>query len=155
GIDNTEHSTKITYYTPKVGNDMHKVQLGVSYIPNLYDYGQNVIKYNIDGSNHNSISYSPYQDVVKASAEYLGNFRPVNVVASAQLITGGASGANAGNAGLTGSGTALMWNAPTGTNPKGTAQDFTAWGVGAQAMWSGFTVGGSFMDLGRYNTVHG
>ena len=28
GIDNTEHSTKITYYTPKVGNESNKLQLG-------------------------------------------------------------------------------------------------------------------------------
>ncbi len=43
GIDNTEHSTKITYYTPKVGNDNNKVQLGVSFIPNMYNYGQSTV----------------------------------------------------------------------------------------------------------------
>ena len=91
GIDNTEHSTKITYYTPKVGNDMNKVQLGVSYIPNMYDYGQSVVKYNAlapAGTVASSSSISPYQDVVKAAAEYWGNWHPVHAALSAQAIEG-------------------------------------------------------------------
>ena len=52
GIDNTEHSTKITYYTPKVGNENHKVQLGISYAPQMYDYGSNVVKSNIVPGRH-------------------------------------------------------------------------------------------------------
>jgi hypothetical protein len=153
GIDNTEHSTKVTYYTPKVGNDMHKVQVGVSYIPNMYDYGQNVTKYNVSGANANAQSYSPYQDVVKLAAEYWGNFHPVNVVASGQVITGGAGHAQAGQ-GNSG-GTAIMWDAPNvAAADNGKAQAFTAWGLGTQVMYNGFTVGGSYVNLGRYNTVH-
>lgn len=34
-VDATENNTKVTYYTPKVGNKDHKVQLGVSYAPGL------------------------------------------------------------------------------------------------------------------------
>jgi outer membrane protein OmpU len=155
GIDNTEHSTKVTYYTPKVGNDMHKVQVGVSYIPNMYDYGQNVIKYNTTGfGGGNAQNYSPYQDVVKLAAEYWGNFHPVNVVASGQVIVGGAGHGQAGSGTPSGnSGTAIMWDAPTATD-GGKAQAFTAWGLGTQAMYNGFTFGGSYVNLGRYNTVH-
>ena len=32
GVDNTEHSTKVTYYTPKVGNEENKLQFGISRI---------------------------------------------------------------------------------------------------------------------------
>ena len=34
-VDATENNTKVTYYTPKVGNKDHKVQLGVSYAPGI------------------------------------------------------------------------------------------------------------------------
>lgn len=142
GIDNTEHSTKITYYTPKVGNDMNKVQLGVSYTPNMYDYGQNVVKYNATSATTNGAT-SPYQDVVQGAAEYTGNFHPVNVVASA-IITTGSAGAN-------GTTTPTLYaNAPSAS-----FQDFTSWGLGTQVGFNGFTLGGSYVDEGRYGTVHG
>lgn len=142
GIDNTEHSTKITYYTPKVGNDMQKVQLGVSYIPNLYDYGQNVVKYNNTGTN--GINRSAYQDVIKGAVQYTGSFRPVNVTASGQIITGNSSHEQLNNTTL-GIGELL----------GGKSQDFTAWGLGGQLACNGYTLGASYVDEGRYNTVHG
>ncbi len=145
GIDNTEHSTKITYYTPKVGNENNKVQLGVSYVPNLYDYGQGAVLY----KGTTTAGNSAYQDVVKAALAYTGNIRPVTVAASAQLITGFSSHAPLGSTVLGGS------TATTSVTPAGKAQDFTAWGLGAQAGYNGFTVGGSYTDLGRYNTAHG
>ena len=98
GIDNTEHSTNITYYTPKVGNDDNKVQLGITYEPNMYDYGSNVtFKFDnttgpgVSGTDTSARTVSPYQDVVKGALEYTGNFHPVNLAASAQIITGSAS----------------------------------------------------------------
>jgi hypothetical protein len=149
GIDNTEHSTGITYYTPKVGNDDNKVQLGITYEPNMYDYGSNVIKFDngtVPGSSTdlNGRKISPYQDVVKGALEYTGNFHPVNVAASAQMITGSSSS-------VAMSSTTLGASAPSGI----TAQDFTAWGVGTQIGFAGFTVGGSYTDEGSYMAAHG
>lgn len=151
GIDNTEHSTKITYYTPKVGNDMNKVQLGVSYMPNMYNYGQDVVKYNNTtpavGTGTTTNGVSPYSDVVKGAVQYTGNFHPVNVTLSGQIINGFASHGPASttilNGGLVG----------TGLAGQG-AQDFTSWGLGGQVGFAGFTVGASYTDLGSYNTVH-
>jgi len=148
GIDNTEHSTKITYYTPKVGNDDNKVQLGVSYIPNLYDYGQNTVLYNQGGVGLQGQANSPYQDVIKAAVEYTGNFHPVNLAVSGQIITGDSSHAVANT-------TMLNQNLPAAASAGIKAQDFTAWGVGTQIGFSGFTVGGSYVNEGRYNTIHG
>jgi hypothetical protein len=152
GIDNTEHSTNVTYYTPKVGNDNHKVQLGLTYEPNMYDYGSNVIKIDIPNATFgNDRTVSPYQDVIKGAVAYTGNFNPVNFALSAQVITGSSSG------GLL-SGTTLGFNAPAavaGTAHGGRAQDFTAWGLGTQVGFGGFTVGGSWTDMGRYMTTHG
>jgi len=157
GIDNTEHSTKITYYTPKIGNDENKVQLGVSYIPNLYDYGSNVVKTNQSAglgvsspltgqASFNGLTNSPYQDVVKGAAEYWANYHPVHAAISAQLLDGNSSHAQA-------NGTIVDAFAPAGK-----VMDFTAWGLGAQigTDWvGGLTFGGSYVDLGRYNAVHG
>ncbi|MGE4351124.1 MAG: porin, partial [Bdellovibrionales bacterium] len=43
-FDATENYTKFTYYTPKVGNANHKVQLGASFAPNV-DQGSNTALY--------------------------------------------------------------------------------------------------------------
>ena len=50
---------------------MNKVQLGVSYIPNFYDYGSSVVKTDIPSEQAIGLtnvwngSASPYQDVIK------------------------------------------------------------------------------------------
>lgn len=122
-LDESENSTKVTYYTPKVGNENHKVQLGVSYAPNFYDQGQNVVKYE-------SSSSPVYRDAVEATAQYNGNWSPVNTVASASLVS-------------------------SSNGYTGSVREFTAWGLGAQAMYAGFTFGGSYFDAGSFNTLAG
>jgi len=155
GIDNTEHSTKITYYTPKVGNDVAKVQLGASYAPDMYDYGTDVTKFQSTAGAAtgitpfvNNTAVSPYKNLVKGAAEFWGNFSPVTLAASANITT---ADAGASAAGLP----ALYTFAPAAGNGF---QDFTSYGVGAQLGFTGlagFTLGGSYQDLGRYGTVHG
>ena len=143
GFDNTEHSTKVTYYTPKVGNDISKVQLGISYAPQLYDYGQNIIKSaGITPGGTNTVS--PDQDIVKGVAQYTGNFKPVNVTASAEWIHGGASHTPLANT-----------NFGAGLTGGGDTHDFNSWGLGAQAAFNGVTLGGGYTNLGDYNTVEG
>lgn len=127
-VDEAENNTKITFYTPKIGNDHHKIQVGVSYAPNAYDMGQNVVKYE-----NNSSPY--YADFVEATAQYNGNWSPVQTVISATLQTG-TSGFN-------------------NTTPSSTLHDFTLWGLGAQATYAGFTLGGSYTDAGRFGTMQG
>lgn len=129
-IDNVENSTKITYYTPKVGNTNHKLQLGASYAPNFYDQGQNVIKYREHGVN-NSTADAYYQDFVEATAQYTGNFSPVTTVLSATLTTGSKG------------------------NNDTPVRDFTSWGIGGQASYMGFTFGTSYVDAGSFATLEG
>lgn len=122
----TDFSTKVTYMTPQVGNDDHKVQLAVSYAPNSFDAGQNVVKYS-------GVSTGPqYRNYVKAAGQYQGNFAPVNVVLSADLVSG-----NGENSSITGA----------------TTDDFVSWGIGGQASYAGFTAGGSYVDAGSFGTV--
>jgi hypothetical protein len=148
GIDNTEHSTKITYYTPKVGNDSNKVQLGVSYIPTLYNYGQSAVLTQSSSALTGNAN-SPYTDVVKGAVQYTGSFHPVDLTASAQVLTGSSSHNPLGATTLGGA----LGGGVSGSASK--AQDFTAWGVGLQAGFSGLTLGASYTDQGRYNTIHG
>ena len=136
GIDNTEHSTKVTYYTPKVGNDKNKVQLGISYAPNMYNYGQNTDRTIATSAATGNVS--PYQDIIKGALQYTGTFNPVNVVAALQVINGSANDST--NTLLTGT---------------GKARNFTAWGLGTQAMINGWTAGASYVDNGSYNAVVG
>lgn len=148
GFDNTEHSTKVTYYTPKVGNDTNKVQLGVSYAPSLYDYGQSVVKSTGTGGSGTNAN-SPVQDLIKGVAQYTGNFKPVNVTASAQWIHGG-SGHNPLSGYTLGGGAG-----GTLAGIGGGTRDFNSWGLGTQVAFNGFTVGGAYNSLGNYNVVKG
>jgi hypothetical protein len=125
-LDATDHGTNITYFTPKVGNDMNKVQAAVTFEPKFYDYGSNVVKYD------HSFSWagSPYKNVIKGALAYTGSFKPVTVGLSADILSGVSD---------VGSGTSKY-------------RDFTAWGVGAQAGLQGFTLGANYLDLGHSNT---
>ena len=155
GVDVTDHSTNITYYTPKVGNDTNKVQAAFSYVPNFYNNGAYVATtqngtgpLGIGSSNVNS----PYKDVVKGALAYTGTFHPVTVGASAQIISGSSGVKTAAPVTVAGASVSSdptwMLNAPVGN-----VQDFTAWGLGAQAAAEGFTLGGSYLDQGHYDTV--
>jgi len=152
GIDNTEHGTKITYYTPKIGNDMSKVQVGLSYEPNQYNYGSGVSKFNSSTTSTLPLStggaLSPYKNKVDGAVEYWGNFHPVTVAASANIST-----ANAGATGSTSP--SEYYYAPAAGHGF---RDFTSWGAGTQVGLNslpGFTLGGSYEDLGHYGTTHG
>jgi outer membrane protein OmpU len=121
----SDYSTKVTYLTPLVGNDKHKVQVGVSYAPNegstAGKSGQQV---------RFTQSANQTRNNLKAAVQYQGNFSPVNVVLSADTISG------------------------VGSNVGGVkTRDFTSWGIGGQLAYAGVTVGGSYVDAGSFATV--
>ncbi len=118
-----EDFTKVTYFTPKVGNENHKVQMGVSYTPNE-EQGSTVSRRD---------AAAGYKHVVEISGQYKGTFDPVSVVLAPIAIIGDGEGDKfvAGD------------------------RDYTAWGIGAQAMYAGFTLGGSYVDAGHKDTSVG
>lgn len=126
----TDYSTKVTYMTPKVGNDKHKVQVGVSYAPNSPNAGQNVVKYS--NSTTGTTGVASYRNVIKGAVQYEGSFSPVNVVFSANVITANAENSNFSNAAY---------------------KEFTSWGLGAQLAYAGFTVGGNYQDAGSFGAA--
>ncbi len=141
GVDGTDHSTNITYFTPKVGNDTNKVQAAVSFVPQFYNYGSSVVKYQGNNANNSTNGLSPYKDVLKGAVAYTGTFKPVTIGASAHIITGSADTTVTNNQ-------AWIANALAGK-----VRDFTAWGLDAQAAAEGFTLGVNYVDQGHYNTV--
>ncbi len=144
GVDGTDHSTNVTYLTPKVGNDAHKVQAGVTFAPQFYDYGSITTKNKLGSQSVNSATNnSPYRNVIKGAASYTGSFKPVTVGVSADIITGTSATSVANNYSWLSSAAAAK------------VRDFTAWSVGVQAAAEGFTLGGSYSDDGHYNTTIG
>lgn len=126
-FDGMENYTKITYYTPKVGNANHKVQLGASFAPSA-DRGNAVAMY--------KSQQSYYKNMIEATAQYTGTFSPVSVVVSPMIVTGEGTQDEA-------------------TPTPNEVRDFTAWGIGGQAMYAGFTLGASYVDAGHYLTAKG
>ncbi|MDD3030464.1 MAG: porin [Alphaproteobacteria bacterium] len=117
GIDGTDHSTNVTYYTPKLGNDMHKVQAAVTYAPNVDSTGNSIVQ----------TGTSTYKNMFKGVLAYEGAFKDVATGFSADVISASSDDA-------------------AGT------RDFMAWGLGAKVAYNGFTLGGTYTDLGHYNT---
>ncbi|NDC56646.1 MAG: porin [Alphaproteobacteria bacterium] len=143
-----EENTKVTYMTPQLGNEQHKLQAAGSFMPNWNDKGQNMIKYRgaAAAGQTTSTNFSdnadnaPYKNVFEGTVRYTGSFDAVNVAAAAIVQTGEAENAN-------------RW---TGASVSGAAlEDFTAYGFGGQVAYAGFTVGGSWLDAGEMNTIAG
>ena len=137
-IDNEETSTKATYYTPVVGG----FQVGVSYIPQFYDYGQNVTKFEqfggaagaggtVAGGSNNGARH-PYHDLIEAGAQYNFDYRNFNFKLSGLLTTGEAQS---------------EFNAAAGAAPY---QDFTSYAGGFQIGYAGLTIGGSYYNAGDF-----
>ncbi len=126
-LDATETNTKVKYFTPKVGNENHKLQLGASYTPNWSDVGQRVVKYD-------NASYGSYQDVFEGTAQYTGKWGNGITTRASALIAGGSAEPQIGGTGL---------------------RDFVSWGFGGDAAWNGFTLGASYVNAGDFATLRG
>lgn len=109
-------ATKISYYTPK----WNGFQAGASYTPELFDQGQSVITSELLSAGHY------YDNAWEAAIVYSNKFDEVGVTLGATIITADAK--------------------PTVIFMPTLFEDFTAWSVGAQVSWKGFTVGGAYVD---------
>ncbi len=63
----TDYSRKVTYFTPKFGQENHKFQVGVSYVPDTSNAGHSDIKKN---NLHTPVSVSDYKFVIKDGVSY-------------------------------------------------------------------------------------
>jgi len=124
-VNAAEDATKITYFTPKVGNDNHKVQVALSFAPSI-EAGSAVTLYD---------ATSGYKNQIEAVAKYTGQFDEVSVGLAPMVIVADGMGTKE--------------TAGTGT------RDYTLWGVGGNVGYAGFTLGASYVDAGHANTATG
>ncbi|MCL2468647.1 MAG: porin [Alphaproteobacteria bacterium] len=128
-IDLTETATKVTYFTPKVdlGDRNHSVQLGVSFAPDEDGKGTrtNLYKNDIRGA----------KNVIEVAAQYSGTFDQVGVTVTPMLVSTESNNAS------------WKWG--------GGERGGTLWGIGAQATYAGFTLGGSYVDAGKVHAPTG
>jgi len=125
-VNPTEAATKVTYYTPKVGNADHKVQLGVSY---AVENAQGTVESLYEDT-------SGYENQIEAAIQYTGNFKPVSVTLSPMMAVGEGEGTKS-------------------TSGSWASRDYTVWGLGASAKYTDFTLGGSYVDAGHLGTAMG
>lgn len=160
-ISTTEDTTKVTYFTPKVGNADHKVQVGVSYA--------------IESAQGTAASYyddaTGYENQIEAAAQYTGNFNPVSVSVSPMMAVGEGEGtksttnfsrdytvwglgADAKYAGFT-LGTSYVDAGHMSTAP-GQEEDQNVWTVGLKYGFDKVELAASYMDgEGYYNGLAG
>ena len=86
GIDDgTDYSTNVTYYTPKFGTEVGKLQAAVTYVPKKSSVGSNVALDQTD----------VYKNLIKGAIAYTGNIQKVAVNASVDIISGADGSADA------------------------------------------------------------
>ncbi|PWC52590.1 porin [Azospirillum sp. TSO22-1] len=117
-------STRIKYFSPRIAG----FQLGASYTPRNDDSGNGInrSKLGATGTAANSQVQGSFQDLWEANVNYDNTFGGVKLKGQAAYYGGEASDV-------------------TGANFK----DLSAWMVGAQVGYAGFTLGGSITDFGK------
>jgi len=63
----TEYSRKVTYFTPKFGSEVHKFQVGISYIPDTTNAGHGGIT---DNNLHTPVGVSNFKFAIKDGISY-------------------------------------------------------------------------------------
>ncbi len=141
GIDGRDHSTNVTYYTPKFGGNMGKVQAAVTYTPNFGEYGSDVQLTVPTG----------FRNVIKGAVAYDGNIKSVAIKASADIINGTVDSASVRDFTAWGVGAAAAYNGFTlGANYTDMGdyntnaamnKDQNTYGVGLKYEFCKYTVG--------------
>ncbi|MCA3249105.1 MAG: porin [Rhodospirillaceae bacterium] len=121
GIESYEHSTKLTYLTPKLAN----LQLGISYTPKLRDYLTNVSRDKYTSyTGSQQATASQYEDLIEAAANYSYKF-------DNGLGLGASVGYNYANAVKT-------------TTAADEREDLGSLNAGLSGSFKGFTLGGGY-----------
>lgn len=124
GNESTENLNKVTYYTPRFAG----FQLGVSYAVNSTDRGQTITR-----SDQNNTATA--ENLWTGGVSYEGKFDQIGFAAAA---TG-----EAGNA------EACATTAGSCTAGVTVFEDVRTWNVGAKVTYLGFSLAGSYGDLGE------
>ncbi len=131
----TDYSRKITYFTPKFGNEDHKFQVGVSYIPDTSNAGHS----DIDKNNlHTPVGVSNFKFAIKDGVSYGVTYEGTyNEALSAKLAVVGERGKP------------IAFDKATLTKQTIKFKDLNTYVVGGEVTYNQVSVSGSYMNYNK------
>lgn len=131
----SDFSRKITYYSPKFGSEMHKFQLGLSYIPDSSNSGHNdITKPELFAAG----SVAPYKFAIKDGISYGITYNgKFSEGLSVKIAFNGEKGKAIG----------FNENGHTRANIK--FKDLNAYNMGAEIIYNNLSVAGSYMHYNK------
>lgn len=131
----TDYSRKITYFTPKFGNEIHKIQVGISYIPDTSNAGHGGLK---DNNLHTPVGVSAYKFAIKDGISYgvvyEGKF---SEELSAKLAIVGESGKP------------IAFNKSDSKKSDLNFKDLNTYNIGGKITYNQVSVSGSYMNYNK------
>lgn len=131
----TDYSRKVTYFTPKFGNEEHKFQFGISYVPDTSNAGHSSINEN---NLHTPVGVSNFKfaikDGVSYGATYEGKF---NEELSAKLAFVGERGKP------------IAYNKSDSSKSDVKFKDLNTYNIGGEITYNQVSVAGSYMNYNK------
>lgn len=131
----TDYSRKVTYFTPKFGNEDHKFQVGVSYVPDTSNAGHS----DIDKNNlHTPVGASDFKFVIKDGISYGITYEgKFNKELSAKLAFVGERGKP------------IAYKKSDKTKSDLKFKDLNTYNIGGEVTYNQVSVAGSYMNYNK------
>lgn len=131
----TDYSRKVTYFTPKFGNEDHKFQVGVSYIPDTSNAGHASID---DNNLHTPVGVSNFKFAIKDGVSYgIAYEGKFNQELSAKLAFVGERGKP------------VAFNKSDDTKSNLKFKDLNTYNIGGEITYNQVSVAGSYMNYNK------
>lgn len=131
----TDYSRKVTYFTPKFGNEAHKFQVGISYIPDTSNAGHGGIR---DNNLHTPVGVSNFKFAIKDGISYgLAYEGKFNAALSAKLAFVGERGKPIG------------FNKSDNTKSDLKFKELNTYNIGGEITYNQVSVSGSYMNYNK------
>ncbi|GAB4166406.1 MAG: porin [Rickettsiaceae bacterium] len=131
----SDYSRKITYYTPKFGSESHKLQVGLSYIPDTSNAGHG----DVDAVNlHGVVGASKYKFAFKDGIAYgLVYEGKMSDTLSAKIAFVGEKGKT------------VAFNKADSTKTDIKFKNLNTYNIGTEVIYGQFSVSGSYMNYNK------
>lgn len=131
----TEYSRKVTYFTPKFGSEVHKVQVGISYIPDTSNAGHGGIR---DNNLHTPVGASNFKFAIKDGISYGVVYEgKYNEELSAKLSLAGERGKP------------IAFNKSDDIKSDLKFKDLNTYNIGGEITYNQVSVSGSYMNYNK------
>lgn len=131
----TDYSRKVTYFTPKFGNEEHKFQVGISYVPDTSNAGHSGID---DVNLHTPVGVSAYKFAIKDGVSYGVTYEgKFNEELSAKLAFVGERGKP------------IAFNKADDSKSNLKFKDLNTYNIGGEVTYNQVSVAGSYMNYNK------